>query len=122
MRIIVNEIAIIAFIAQLISFVFSALNQESTENTTESLCHIFIFAASLCSLLVVVIFLLQYNFHFKFLKKRIPCCIFLVIVLLGAFIHVMQLTTRIDFIPISCILLAIDCYIIRKSVGCLFSK
>ena len=114
MKIIVNIIAFIAFIGQFIVFAFSALNQKKPERVLESLYNDFITAASFCSLFVVVIFVIQYNFDFKILKHKMLKSIFLVIVLLGMYIHVRQLLTHKDFIPISCTLLVFDCYCIRK--------
>lgn len=119
MKIIVNTIAFIAFIWQFISFTFSTLNQKKPESVIESLYNDFIIAASFCSLFVVVVFVIQYNFNSKILKKKILNCIFLVIVLLGMYIHIIQLLTQKEFIPISCTLLVFDCYSLIKIVSIL---
>lgn len=122
MKILINTVAFIAFIAQFFSFAFSALNQKKPESVTESLYNNFMFSAFLCSLITVAIFVVQYNFNFKLLKKKIPNCIFLVIVLLGIYIHVMQLLALNDFLLTSCILLLFDYYIMRKILSNLFSS
>lgn len=122
MKILINIVAFIAFIGQFFSFVFSALNQKKPESVIESLYNNFIFFAFLCSLITVVIFVVQYNFNFKLLKKKIPNCIFLVIAVLSIYIHVMQLLALTDFLLTSCILLLFDYYIMRKILSNLFSS
>ena len=122
MKILINTVAFIAFIAQFFSFAFSALNQKKPESVIESLYNNFMFSAFLCSLITVAIFVVQYNFNFKLLKKKIPNCIFLVIVVLGIYIHVMQLLALNDFLLTSCILLLFDYYIMRKILSNLFSN
>ena len=122
MKILINTVAVIAFIGQFFSFVFGALNQNKPESVIESLYNNFIFFAFLCSLITVVILVVQYNFNFKLLKKKIPNCIFLVIAILGIYIHVMQLLALNDFLLTSCILLLFDYYIMRKVLSNLFSS
>ena len=119
MKIIINTIAFIAFIMQFISFVFSALNQKKPQSVIESLHNDFVFIASFCSLFVVVIFVVQYNFDFKFLKQKFPNCIFLMIVLLGMYIHIVQLLTQKELIPISFTLLVFDFYC-KRNILCSF--
>lgn len=68
MRIFINIIAIIAFIIQSFSFVLNVLIQKKPESTIDSLYSYFVVIASLCSVLVIVLFVLLYNFDFKFLK------------------------------------------------------
>ena len=121
MKIIVNTIAFIAFIAQFIPFAFSVLNQKEPECIRDSLYNVFIVIASFCSLFAVVFFVIHYNFDFKILKKTMLNSIILVIVLLGMYIHVIQLMTQTDYIPISCILIAFDCYCLRKVIYALLS-
>ena len=87
MKIIINTIAFIAFIMQFISFVFSALNQKKPQSVIESLHNDFVFIASFCSLFVVVIFVVQYNFDFKFLKQKFPNCISGDSVMSGGFVE-----------------------------------
>lgn len=117
MKILINTIAFIVFIAQFIFLTFSSLNQKKPESVIESVYNDFVIVASFCSLFVVVIFVIQYNFNFKMLKKKILNCILLVIVILGIYIHVKQLLSQKDIIPISCTLLVFDCYSIRKIVS-----
>ena len=120
MKILINTVAFIAFMGQFFSFAFSGLNQKKPESTIESVYNNFIFFAFLCSLITVAIFVVQYNFNL--LKKKIPNCIFLVIVVLGIYIPVMQLLVLNDFLLTSCILLLFDYYIVRKILSNLFSS
>ena len=122
MRITINIVAVIAFIAQLLPFAFNALNQEKTESTKEALYDNFMFLAYFCSWVSVVIFFILYNFNYKILKNKILNSVFLLIVLLGIYVHLSQIIVQSDFIIISSILLLFDCYVIRKVVGNLFFK
>jgi hypothetical protein len=122
MKILINTVAFIAFIGQFFSFAFSAINQKKPESAIESVYNYYIFFAFLCSLITVVIFVVEYNFNFKLLKKKIPNYIFLVIVALGIYIAVMQLLALNDFLLTSCILLLFDYYIMRKILSNLFSS
>lgn len=122
MKILINIVAFIAFIGQFFSFAFSAINQKKPESAIESVYNYYIFFAFLCSLITVVIFVVEYNFNFKLLKKKIPNYIFLVIVALGIYIAVMQLLALNDFLLTSCILLLFDYYIMRKILSNLFSS
>ena len=122
MKILINTVAFIAFIGQFFSFAFSALNQKKPESAMESVYNYYIFFAFLCSLITVVIFVVEYNFNFKLLKKKIPNYIFLVIVAVGIYIPIMQLLALNDFLLTSCILLLFDYYIMRKILSILFSS
>lgn len=122
MKILINTVAFIAFIGQFFSFAFSAINQKKPESAIESVYNYYIFFAFLCSLITVVIFVVEYNFNFKLLKKKIPNYIFLVIVALGIYIPIMQLLALNDFLLTSCILLLFDYYIMRKILSILFSS
>ena len=104
MKILINTVAFIAFIGQFFSFAFSAINQKKPESAIESVYNYYIFFAFLCSLITVVIFVVEYNFNFKLLKKKIPNYIFLVIVALGIYIAVMQLLALNDFLLTSWII------------------
>ena len=122
MKILINIVAFIAFIGQFFSFAFSALNQKKPESAIESVYNYYIFFAFLCSLITVVIFVVEYNFNFKLLKKKIPNYIFLVIVAVGIYIPIMQLLALNDFLLTSCILVLFDYYIMRKILSILFSS
>ena len=122
MKILINIVAFIAFIGQFFSFAFSAINQKKPESAIESVYNYYIFFAFLCSLITVVIFVVEYNFNFKLLKKKIPNYIFLVIVAVGIYIPIMQLLALNDFLLTSCILLLFDYYIMRKILSNLFSS
>ena len=122
MKILINTVAFIAFIGQFFSVAFSALNQKKPESAIESVYNYYIFFAFLCSLITVVIFVVEYNFNFKLLKKKIPNYIFLVIVAVGIHIPILQLLALNDFLLTSCILLLLDYYIMRKILCNLFSS
>ena len=122
MKILINIVAFIAFIGQFFSFAFSALNQKKPESAIESVYNYYIFFAFLCSLITVIIFVVEYNFNFKLLKKKIPNYIFLVIVAVGIYIPIMQLLALNDFLLTSCILVLFDYYIMRKILSILFSS
>lgn len=120
MKIFLNTIAFITFIVQCLSFAFNALNLKAPENTREALHNAFYFTAFLCSLMTVGIFMVLYNFNFKYLEKKIPNCILFVITTFGLYIHLLQLFELNDFLIVSCILLIIDCYIMNKILHNLF--
>lgn len=117
MRIVINIVAIIAFVMQSISFVLNALIQKKPECTKDSLYSYFVVTAFLCSVLVVVLFVIMYNFDFKFLKNKILNCFICFFVLLGTYIHIWQLFMHNDFVLISFVLLLFDIYIFYKIRG-----
>ena len=85
MKILVNIIAIITFIAQLLPFAFGALNQKRPRSIMETLYSDFTIFAYFCSLVTIVIFVIQYNFDIKSLKKKTINYIFLVVLLGGIY-------------------------------------
>lgn len=111
MRIIINIVAIITFIMQSISFVLNALIQKKPECTIDSWYSYFLVVAFLCSILVVVLFVILYNFESKFLRIKILNYFFLLIGLLGTYIHVWQLYMHNDFVLTSLVLLLFDSYV-----------
>ena len=62
------------------------------------------------------------NLSVPMLKKKFLNCIFLVIVLLGIYIHAEQLMTQKDLRLVSSILLLLDFSCIRKIMHWLFPK
>ena len=122
MRIFINIVAIIAFVMQSVSFVLNALIQKKPECTRDSLYSYFVVTAFLCSVLVVVIFVIMYNFDFKFLKNKNLNCFFCLVGLLGAYIHIWQLFMHNDFVLISFVLLLFDIYVFYKIQGNLIRR
>lgn len=122
MRIIINIVAFVAFIMQSISFVFNALIQKKPECYTETLYSVFLLTAYVCSLLSVWIFVFMYNFNISLLRKKYVFFFLLMIVLLGCYIHLMQLFVIQDFIITSCSMLLFDCYVIAKVLPSCFKK
>jgi hypothetical protein len=114
MKILINTVASIAFLAQFISFTFSALNLRKPESTAEAIHNDIVIVAYICSLLSIVIFAVLYNFHFSFLRKTNVNMLFLLIVLIGCYIIFSQLFILQDFYILSCVILLMDYYIIHK--------
>lgn len=121
MRIFINIIAIIAFVIQSFSFVLNVLIQKKPESTIDSLYSYFVVIASLCSVLVIVLFILLYNFDFKFLKTKILNCFFCIVGFLGTYIHIWQLFIHNDFVLTSFVLLIFDIYIFCKILSSFFN-
>ena len=112
MRIIINPIAVVSLIVQ---FAYSALNilsLNSPVTLNEILYNDLLIVALPCSDIIVVIFLLLYNFNYKFLRNRIINVFFLVIGILALYIHAFQLFVLNDLILISIVLSLIDSIVI----------
>lgn len=86
MKILINFVAFIAFIAQSIFFVFSALNQKKPEAMMESLYNYFVFLALLCSLITIIAFYLQKNRYLYPFKNSANCATALALWLIPFFI------------------------------------
>ena len=117
MRVIINTIAFITFLMQSIVFTFGAFNQKKPTCTEELLYNYFIFTALLCSLLTIVIFIVQYNFKNKILEFKWLNCLLLMITILGIYANLYQAFVRADLIIISFIMLMFDIYILRKIIS-----
>lgn len=115
MRILINIIAFITFVAQFISFVLNALTLRTPECVIDSLYIYFFILAYICSLITINVFVVLYNINFILHKKSIRN-ILISIVILGVYIHIWQLMNLKDFMLISCILLFFDFYIIRNLI------
>lgn len=113
MRPLINVIATLVFVGQLIPFAFGALNQKAPECVWDSLYSYFVFVAYVCSLLIVPIFMFLYNTDFKFVRKKTLKAIVMVVVLLGAYVHLSQVVVSKDFLFTSCVLLIFDFYVMR---------
>ena len=112
MRIIINPIAVVSLIVQ---FAYSALNilsLNSPVTLNEILYNDLLIVALPCSDIIAVIFLLLYNFNYKFLRNRIINVFFLVIEILALYIHAFQLFVLNDLILISIVLSLIDSIVI----------
>ena len=83
MKIFINTIAGIAFIGQLIAFIFNGLTLQKLESIVDELFNYALFAGYLCSLLSVAIFVIIYNFNILFLHH--VCCYYLIYILLEKF-------------------------------------
>ena len=87
-----------------------SLNSPVTLN--EILYNDLLIVALPCSDIIVVIFLLLYNFNYKFLRNRIINVFFLVVGILALYIHAFQLFVLNDLILISIVLSLIDSIVI----------
>lgn len=116
MKIIVNIIAGIAFIVQFAISAFSMLSMQKPITINEILYNNMLLVALPCSSIIVLLFLLLYNFNYKFLNNKIINVFFFVIGILALYIHAYQLFVLHDLILISVVLLLIDCYVIIRVI------
>ena len=116
MKIIVNMIAGIAFIVQFAFSAFSMLSMQKPITINEILYNYMLLVALPCSSIIVLLFLLLYNFNYKFLNNKIINVFFFVIGILALYIHAYQLFVLHDLILISVVLLLIDCYVIIRVI------
>jgi len=116
MKIIVNMIAGIAFIVQFAFSAFSMLSMQKPITINEIFYNNMLLVALPCSSIIVLLFLLLYNFNYKFLNNKIINVFFFVIGILALYIHAYQLFVLHDLILISVVLLLIDCYVIIRVI------
>lgn len=116
MKIIVNMIAGIAFIVQFAFSAFSMLSMQKPITINEIFYNNMLLVALPCSSIIVLLFLLLYNFNYKFLNNKIINVFFFVIGILALYIHAYQLFVLHDLIVISVVLLLIDCYVIIRVI------
>lgn len=122
MRIIINPIAVVSLVVQ---FAYSALNilsLNSPVTLNDILYNDLLIVALPCSDIIVVIFLLLYNFNYKFLRNRIIHVFFLVVGILALYIHAFQLFVLNDLILISIVLSLIDSIVIVWTIKNIRSK
>ena len=116
MKIIVNMIAGIAFIVQFAFSAFSMLSMQKPITINEIFYNNMLLVALPCSSIIVLLFLLLYNFNYKFLNNKIINVFSFVIGILALYIHAYQLFVLHDLILISVVLLLIDCYVIIRVI------
>ncbi len=116
MRILITTIAGIALVIQAVAAFFDIFTMRKTVTLSETLFNDFVFISSLCSFIVVLIFILIYIFKNRFLENKVANLFFLYIVFYAAYVHLYQIFLQKDFILTSCILLPIDCYVVYKSI------
>lgn len=116
MRIFINVIACITLIIQFLVAGINILVMQKPETVMEALYNDFIFISCFCSFAVVPVFILIYNFKYKYLESIIINFFFLVVVLFAVYVHLYQIFVQKDVMLTSCVLLLIDIYIIFKSV------
>ena len=114
MKIFTNIIAFIAMTIQIISFFLNALGMSRPQDTAQELYDYFIFAAYVCSIATVIIFFILYNSNVRIKGRKTAIVIICIVTILGAFIHASQLAQQKSFTLTSIVLLAYDCYIMKK--------
>lgn len=116
MRHFINILVSIATICQFFASVFNMLNMKKPETIEDSLYNDFVLIGCSCSFIIGLIFILTYNFRFKFLNSKTINLSFLVIVLFAVYVHIYQLFIQKDLMLVSGILLLVDIFVGTK--GC----
>lgn len=116
MRHLINILVSISTIFQFFVSGFDMLNMKKPETLADSLYNDFVLIGCFCSFIIGLIFILTYNFKYKFLDSKIINLLFLVIVLFAFYVHIHQLFVQKDLILVSGILLLADIFVGFK--GC----
>lgn len=111
MRHIINILVSIATICQFFASVFNMLNMKKPETIEDSLYNDFVLIGCFCSFIIGLIFILTYNFRYKFLNSKTINLSFLVIVLFAVYVHIYQLFIQKDLMLVSGILLLVDIFV-----------
>lgn len=111
MRYIINILVSIATICQFFASVFNMLNMKKPETIEDSLYNDFVLIGCSCSFIIGLIFILIYNFRYKFLNSKAINFSFLVIVLFAVYVHIYQLFIQNDLMLVSGILLLVDIFV-----------
>lgn len=111
MRHIINILVSIATICQFFASVFNMLNMKKPETIEDSLYNDFVLIGCSCSFIIGLIFILIYNFRYKFLNSKAINFSFLVIVLFAVYVHIYQLFIHNDLMLVSGILLLVDIFV-----------
>lgn len=111
MRHIINILVSIATICQFFGSVFNMLNMKKPETIEDSLYNDFVLIGCSCSFIIGLIFILIYNFRYKFLNSKAINFSFLVIVLFAVYVHIYQLFIQNDLMLVSGILLLVDIFV-----------
>lgn len=116
MRCIINLVVCIATIIQFFVSGFNMLNMKKPETIEDSLYNYFVLIGCFCSFIIGLVFILTYNFRYKFLDSKIINLSFLVIVLFAFYVHIYQLFIQKDLMLVSSTLLLVDIFVGFK--GC----
>lgn len=111
MRHVINILVSIATICQFFASVFNMLNMKKPETIEDSLYNDFVLIGCSCSFIIGLIFILIYNFRYKFLNSKAINFSFLVIVLFAVYVHIYQLFIQNDLMLVSGILLLVDIFV-----------
>lgn len=118
----VNTVAIIAFIIQSVAFVLNIFCMKKPEDNIAILWNYFAILLYLCSDIIVLVFILYYNYDFKMLKNKVLNFLIILTVMLAGYIHIWQIIVLRDFILTSCILVLFDIYIANKNIQNIINK
>lgn len=116
MRCIINFVVSIATIFQFFVSGFNMLNMKKPETIEDSLYNDFVLIGCFCSFIIGLIFILTYNFKYRFLDSKKINVSFLIIVLFAFYVHIYQLFIQKDLMLVSGILLLVDIFVGFK--GC----
>lgn len=122
MRTFINTVAAIAFIIQTLSFVLNIFFMKKPENDMAVLWNYFAILLYSCSDIIVLVFILYYNYNFKILKNKVLNSLVILVAMLAGYIHVWQIIVLRDFILTSCILVMLDIYIANKNIQNIIKK
>ena len=122
MKTFINIIALIAFIIQSLSSVLNVLCMKRPETDMAVLWNYFVILLYSCSDIIVLVFILNYNYNFKILKLIVLNYLVILIVMLAGYIHVWQIIVLRDFILTSCVLVLLDIYIANKNIQNIIKK
>lgn len=116
MKNIINILVIITTILQFLVSVFNMLNMSKPETSEDSMYNSFVLISSFCSFMVGFIFVLIFNFKYRFLENKIILSAFLIVALFASYVHLYQIFVQKDLILTSCILFIVDVFVGLKVI------
>lgn len=122
MKTFINTVAVIAFAIQSVSFVLNIFCMKKPEDDMAFLWDYFAILLYSCSCLIVLVFILYYNYNFKIIKNKVLNSLVILVVMLAGYIHVWQIIVLRDFVLTSCILVLFDVYIANKNIQNIIKK
>lgn len=116
MKNIINILVIITTILQFLVSVFNMLNMSKPETSEDSMYNSFVLISCFCSFMVGFIFVLIFNFKYRFLENKIILSAFLIVALFASYVHLYQIFVQKDLILASCILFIVDVFVGLKVI------
>ena len=114
--IIINILVSIATIFQFLVSCINVLNMKKPETLGGSFNNYFVLIGCFCSFIVGIIFVVTYNFRYKFLYSKIINLFFLLIVLFASYVHIYQLFIQKELVLASSILILADIFVGYKVI------